>query len=320
MYKLLQKLKSFLSYDPREIINTLMFKMNNQNKYEKFDKLSFEYEKICKQFVISKDDFDKSSIGYDWGSWAGKIRQAFQHQVPNNFLSEPLISFTMVYKRFRGIKDTQQRLEFAREYILEEQLKYLLEEDSIGNPIISNSEYKTSSNRTYHSAHLAMYKKISGHYFWDTESIIEFGGGYGNMCRVIKKANPSVTYTIIDLPELLALQYIYLASLIGENEINIVNESNMKISPNKINLISSEFLYKENMSLDADSFISTWALSESPYYLQKYVVNNDFFKTKNLLLASLSDENNLLKEIMNFHNIEKVNVPLLKGNHEYWIK
>jgi len=94
----------------------------------------------------------------------------------------------------------------------------------------------------------------------------------------------------------------------------------MKISPNKINLISSEFLYKENMSLDADSFISTWALSESPYYLQKYVVNNDFFKTKNLLLASLSDENNLLKEIMNFHNIEKVNVPLLKGNHEYWIK
>lgn len=320
MYKLLQKLKSFLSYDPREIINTLMFKMNNQNKYETFDKLSSEYEKICKQFVISKDDFDKSSIGYDWGSWAGKIRQAFQYQVPNNFLSEPLISFTMVYKRFKGVKDTQQRLEFAREYVLEEQLKYLLEEDGIGNPIISNSEYKTSSNRTYHTAHLAMYKKISGHYFWDTESIIEFGGGYGNMCRVIKKANPSVTYTIIDLPELLALQYIYLASLIGENEINIVNESNMKISPNKINLISSEFLYKENMPLDADSFISTWALSESPYYLQKYVVNNDFFKTKNLLLASLSDENNLLKEIMNFHNIEKVNVPLLQGNHEYWIK
>jgi len=320
MYKLLQKIRGFISHNPVEIFNTIIFKINNQDKYEKFATLSLEYEAICKQFIMSKDSFDKTSIGYDWGSWAGKIRQTFHHQVPMNFLAEPLISFTMVFKRFKGIQDTKYRLKFLKQYISEEQLIKLLEEDCIGNPIISNFQYKTSSNRAYHLSHLAMYKKINGNHFWDTNSVIEFGGGYGNMCRLIKKANPLVTYIIIDLPELLALQYVYLASLIGENELNIINEKNIHIASNKINLISSEFLYKTNMQLEIDSFISTWALSESPYYLQEYVVDNNFFNAKKLLLASLTDENNLLKNIIDFQDIEKINVPLLKDSHEYWIR
>lgn len=321
MYKLLQKIRGFISHNPLEIFNTIMFKINNQDKYEKFATLSLEYEAICKQFIMSKkNSFDKTSIGYDWGSWAGKIRQTFHNQVPMNFLAEPLISFTMVFKRFKGIQDTHKRLQFTQQYIPEEQLKYLLKEDGIGNPIISNRKYQTSSNRAYHMAHLGMYKKICGHYFWDTESIIEFGGGYGNMCRVIKKANPSITYIIIDLPELLALQYVYLASLLGENEVNIVTETNIQIIPNKINLVSSELVYEGKIALNTKTFISTWALSESPHYLQEYVVNNNFFNAESLLLASLSDENNLLKKIMNFHDIKQIKVPLLEGNHEYWIK
>jgi hypothetical protein len=156
--------------------------------------------------------------------------------------------------------------------------------------------------------------------FWDTSSIIEFGGGYGNMARIIRKMNPTVTYTLIDLPELLALQYIYLGSLESEKELNIVNIDNPDIVENKINFISSEFLVNENIKLDAESFISTWALTESPESLQKYITKLNFFDAKKLCLASHIDENNFLNNTLDFNKLKKEKVPFLNSLHEYWMK
>ena len=140
------------------------------------------------------------------------------------------------------------------------------------------------------------------------------------MARIIRKMSPTITYTIIDLPELLSLQYIYLGSLESEDQLNIINRDNPNIVKNKINFISSEFLVNNNVQLESESFISTWALTESPEYLQKYVSNINFFNAKKICLASHLDDNNYLNNIIDFNDIKKEKVPFLNSLDEYWVK
>jgi hypothetical protein len=37
-----------------------------------------------------------------------------------------------------------------------------------------------------------------------------------------KKINPTCTYVIIDLPESSALQFVYLTSIFGKDEVNFI--------------------------------------------------------------------------------------------------
>lgn len=317
-----QKIKDFLRKDFQERINgfTILPSLKNEEVNKNFNALSVKYDTIFSQLSDDSNLLQSDSIGYDWGSWSGKIREVFKDNVPINFLSNSLISFTMVFKRISGVKQTKKRVDLLEKVFTKDELYHLLKEDYIGKPIISNAIYKTSTNRTHHATHLAFYKKMTGDYFWNTKSIIEFGGGYGNMARIIRKMNKNITYIIIDLPELLALQYVYLGSLEDESEINIVNIDNPDIKKGKINLVPSDLVYKGELSVHAESFISTWALSECPEYLQNFVYSKNFFDSKKMLLASFIDDNNILKKSIDFTNIKKEEVPFLSGHHEYWAK
>lgn len=46
---------------------------------------------------------------------------------------------------------------------------------------------------------------------YDLQKIVEIGGGYGGMCRVIRENGGLHQYTIFDLPEVVELQQRYLA-------------------------------------------------------------------------------------------------------------
>jgi hypothetical protein len=43
--------------------------------------------------------------------------------------------------------------------------------------------------------------------------IVEFGGGYGSLCRIVHKLGFKGKYIVFDLPEFVALQKFYLGSL-----------------------------------------------------------------------------------------------------------
>lgn len=290
---------------------------------QNFDFLAKKHNEIVENFYQTKSldaANEKNSIGYDWGTWTGKIRKEFLHSLPINFLSNPLIAFTMVHQRMKGSKNTLSKIKLLSTIFDEETLNNLLKEDFIGKPVISNQKFLTSSNRTHHAMHLGFYKRNTGEPFWNSKSIIEFGGGYGNMARLIKKMNSDITYTIIDLPELLAIQYIYLGSLFSEDCINIVNAENTKIQEGKINLVTSDFVIDGSVNLSTESFISTWAITECPEFLQKFVLENNLFGAKKILLASFIDQNNYMSKNIDLISYKVENIPFLEGNHQYWIK
>ena len=116
-------------------------------------------------------------------------------------------------------------------------------------------------------------------------SIIEFGGGYGSLAHLITQyLNRQVTYVIIDLPEILVLQYAYLAAALGKEFVNpvFVNDQPQIVS-GKINLVPVHRL--PDLSISADLFISTHALTESAPACQNEVAAKNYFAVKNLYLV-----------------------------------
>ena len=144
------------------------------------------------------------------------------------------------------------------------------------------------------------------------------------MARIIRRMNPSVTYTIIDLPELLALQYVYLSALEGDDNMHIVQpDVSLQLMPGKINLLSSPLVVSKSSDLECDAFISTWAISESPDDAQKFVRRKEFFGARNLLMASYIDKHNWLADSLSGIELSRIPLPLYRGvikGNEYWFK
>jgi hypothetical protein len=130
--------------------------------------------------------------------------------------------------------------------------------------------------------------------------------------------NPALTYTIIDLPELLALQYVYLGSLEGEDMIHSVISDDAELAPGRINLVSFERALSRKADIQADSFLSTWALTECPGHVQDQVWEANFFGATSGLLAARIDANNKLRHRVNLSSWTVSEVPELNDEHEYW--
>ena len=90
--------------------------------------------------------------------------------------------------------------------------------------------------------HLQVYKKHTGHNPINFSSIIEFGGGYGALVRVLTIFGYSGDYTIIDIPEVIEIQKQYI-----QVEQNIT--------------LPIKWTTEHNVS-GADLFWATWSFAE----------------------------------------------------------
>ncbi len=108
----------------------------------------------------------------------------------------------------------------------------------------------------------------------DIKTLVDFGGGYGNLARVFKKIIPNSTVFIIDLPELLALQFLFLQTTLPDTKILIHDQERSDYETGAIHLIPIYLFEKLNVSIDL--FISTFALSETPLFVQDLVARKNF--------------------------------------------
>lgn len=293
----------------------------DQDQLKRFWMLNGRYAQMCDLYSSYFNDQKILKSGYDWENWRLEIRQAFKHGVPLDFLSCPTLVKTMVLARRGGISAASILIQFTKNVFGEEITKRLLKEDYIGLPTMQNVSYQTSTNCSRLANHLAHYTRECKRMFWDTTSVLEWGGGYGKMARIIRKMNPLITYIIVDLPELLALQYIDLASLEGEDNVVLNFGEEKRIVPGKINLISAlEVISKKNW-IHAESFLSTWAITESPRDSQEFVMNHQYFGAEHILLGFKIDEHNFLINSLPKEKIQRIPVPLsqrLGESNEYW--
>jgi hypothetical protein len=102
--------------------------------------------------------------------------------------------------------------------------------------------------------------------------VLEFGGGYGGCARLFMGKWPSATYCILDTPESLIVQYVYLTMngvpvhALGDNEVP---------KRGMVNLVP--FWRVASVNYRADLFLSTFALTETTDGMRQEVERKDFF-------------------------------------------
>jgi len=157
-----------------------------------------------------------------------------------------------------------------------------LVESPIGRPTLDCRELQLSANTLgmlYYFARIAERLPVERQ-----RTIVEFGGGYGCLCRVALELLPQpTTYVIVDLPEMLALQYVFVRASSAERRVVPHFSPPVEIVANAVNLVPVSFA--DQLSVEPDLFVSTFALSETPRQVQERVARGRFFDSDAVYLV-----------------------------------
>jgi hypothetical protein len=116
----------------------------------------------------------------------------------------------------------------------------------------------SSTNAIHHACHLCRFELETGAKLRQFETVVEFGGGYGSLCRIFHDFGFAGQYVIFDLPEQSALQRYYLNAL-GIRDVLTVSDVGLLAS------VVAEPVRGRQL------FVATWSLSESPLGLRAHV-------------------------------------------------
>lgn len=273
--------------------------MRDQEQLTLFRELSSKYRSTLDRLSAGDDAAWASPPAddrYRWDTWGEDFVRLCTPVVPLDFLRRPPLTGTMV---FRGAKHlVRQRCDdVVRSF--PDHAKALLEEDAAGRPrLVKFGQVRTSANRAHHAHHLAEYERLMGRSPFETRTVVEWGGGYGDMARIFTKVAPETTYVILDIPPVGALQYVYLASVMGDEAVNVVDLEKNSIVQGKVNVASSAKVVSGVLDVGAGLFISNQAATESPADAQDYLRQTRFLGADRILVSYHIDEGNHLRDAL----------------------
>lgn len=217
-----------------------------------------------------------------WENYDAQLRMSLLPHPPFGFQRDQSIAGSMVFNPDRSI--TRAQLSFIEATFPDIDLPSAMLEDPTGRPpLFRHARYLTSPNTIHHVHHVARFVRATNVSISNLGRVIEWGGGYGNLAKVFSRLGFTGTYTIIDLPLLSALQWLYLSSVIGEKEVSLQIDAHRMVEARFVLL---PLHVARNADLNADLFISTWALSESSPAAQDWVSDSkSWFGAKNHLIA-----------------------------------
>jgi hypothetical protein len=111
---------------------------------------------------------------------------------------------------------------------------------------------------------LSLYEKTTGRLLSDGDTFLEFGGGYGELARLVFMELEPGEFTIYDFPELSILQEWYLDKYVGSSKIKCVSE------------------VQRVRGLTPTVFVSMTGLSEAPEYTRRHFLG--CFRAESILL------------------------------------
>jgi hypothetical protein len=146
--------------------------------------------------------------------------------------------------------------------------------------------------------------------------IIEIGGGYGGQCAILSRLFDWASYTIIDLPEVLALQRTYLKALGVEN---VVFRTKEQLGADQSwDMTLSNYAYSE-LSEELRAFYLDRVLGKSRYgyMLWNYLIMA-FERSGHDFMAALKDELEVFAKILErIPNLRFVDELRLSNDVEY---
>jgi hypothetical protein len=231
--------------------------------------------------VRSLERFDESAfLTEEWARAGRYLRGKMLPVPPFSFLNDYVIKTAMVPR----VDDPTAMLARARARFKPRRLAELLTEDWVGVPPWPLFEIMSSSTQLRHLNDLLHFSDVAGCRVDRLKTVVEWGGGYGGMAKVFRRWRRGSTYVLIDISLMNCLQWLYLATVFGEDSVHQLQTPDAEIRKGRINLVPLGLLDRLD-GFKADLFISTFALSESAPLAQERVFNADWWGAKHLLVA-----------------------------------
>ena len=235
------------------------------------------------------------SVTSHWNSVLEKLGDALAND-DMKILSNPSFQFAFHVTTLNPEIFFSQQVVFCREHF-GDRLEELSKEDNALLPRIVDGSLGTSEALVYHLSHFAEFEKKTGTSMRDLKTVVEFGGGYGGSTRVLNRLmNRIGTIVVVDLPQMLQLQYYYLNEVGVESRLKICSFDGDLPEQGKINLVPAHFSQSLSAisSLKPDLLVATWSLSEAPRETQELVKELDYFGSNQILYGYFHENNSLL--------------------------
>lgn len=233
------------------------------------------------------------------------MRKVFEHDfntLPKNRFkvwasvwNVPFISLSKYSEYYRVCLQAAASNEIYRNALVEKGIGMNQQDAQI---LLAFNDFPTTANRMQAMAHFI----ING---WTPEklkkldTIVELGGGIGDMCDIAYRLGFEGKYVIYDFPEVANLQKYYMGEL-GNNKVEFVSDL-------------------ENLN-SADLVIGTWSFTEMPIDLREKIMTK-IGRSKNWLLAYSNKifeidnasylKNIFLPEISEDKNINVIPIPFM---------
>jgi hypothetical protein len=287
-------LKLVIKYLYSPIINFFL----NLNKIDLVVKKSLRKKiKFLPDFKHN-DNIQKSLL--EWHDNLNQIKKNLLKYNLKRFLCWKVINNTMFFDDSLATKIEHMYL--IKSDFLKNYGKKILHESSIGSPTYSSYLIKSSSNLIHHAYHLSVFEKLSMKKVKDHKTIIEFGGGYGSMCRLIYQTGYTGTYIIYDFEHFNIIQNYYLKSIGLKLNVKIVKKFTQLKKNKYIYLVSDLNVLKKILKKNSKTlFLSTWGFSECPVELRFFFIN--IIKNSHSLLLAFQKKFN---DINNFNYFKSI--------------
>lgn len=168
-----------------------------------------KYKNLCNFLHTTGLDQHESNYCHDiWKSTKQEVKTILLGN-PDRFFTRHYCIWNAMVRQGMSMVQSYEAL-YLRDCISDktrEKLAVFHESDFLGLDRCCK-EFNCSSNCLGHLYYVAKVLE-----YWPNESInsiVEVGSGYGNLASVFKQIMPEATLYLIDLPELLALQYFFL--------------------------------------------------------------------------------------------------------------
>lgn len=219
-----------------------------------------------------------------WEAFKNTIRNHLNSGNISHFFSWPVLQQTMI----AGVDEIEyQTLRKSTRWPTWEQILA----ESVLKPNSYHNFPSSSTNNMHHAYSLDVMMFWLGLTLDKFDTVVEFGGGYGNTARLFKKWGHKSDYYIYDIVELIEIQKYYLSS-------NDVNDVKFIADNDRVGQVRGHSL-----------FLGLWSISEVPVSARAELLEQlRFFDCTDIFLAmggSFYQENNI--EWLNNEIIPKLN-------------
>jgi hypothetical protein len=190
-----------------------------------------------------------------WDDKRREFRHSVQHDNLSRFLRWNSIGITMYLGGWHWVEPEYRELQRERP-----EWAAALKEDEFGGADYYHIDPTTNANVVHMGYHLLQWEKATGRKVTELDSILEIGGGYGCMAKVVHRLGFRGKYYIYDLPEFSLLQEFYLSHVLAAGSHNI-------------EWVNTREQDRGRLPGAVDLWLATWSFSEFPKALRQEIIS-----------------------------------------------